>query len=530
MPRSEAAALAAGRGVHLGQLTQVLANRYDDRVAVEDDGRTPGLDHGERRTFRDIEEAVARFAAALQREGVQADERVVIAIGNRIDVVTWVCATARLGAVPVPVNARLREKEIAAIIEATRASVAVLDDDVRDRFPDELTTLPVSRLAEQIAASPDRVDEPPVALDPDATAVLLTTSGTTGLPKAAALTSRGLLSSLGRLVLAPVGRDRGLRARRDLVLACLPLTHVMGLAVTLGTLCAGVPLLRRDHFDAEVVLDLIEDRKPNVLIAVPTMYADLESVGAADRDLSSIQVFISSADVLPPDRARRFQGYGAALRVRKKGVGRALFIDIYGMVELSGGAAVRLFLPSLIGKVQAPSFALTLPGMQIRAVDEDGNPVPTGKVGELQFRGTGVLEGYEGQDDVKTEDGWFATGDHGRVWRGGFFQFAGRSKDRLKVGGFSVFPAEVETELREGPGVKDVALVGVPDERLGDRPVAVVVPAADFDEDAFLAWAAQAVAGYRRPTAVVRIDVLPRGNNGKIDRQTATQIAVDALD
>jgi HIP---CoA ligase len=200
------------------------------------------------------------------------------------------------------------------------------------------------------------------------------------------------------------------------------------------------------------------------------------------------------------------------------------------MVELSGPAAVRLYPPSPVGSLPAPSFAVTLPGVRLRVVDEDGQPVPRGTVGELQWSGPNVLEGYEGHADAGPDaDGWFGSGDQGRLLRAGLFQFAGRSKDRLKVGGFSVFPAEVEEELRDAEGVAELAIVGVPDERLGERLIAVVVPTDGFDDDRFLRWARDEVAGYRRPAEVVVVDALPRGANGKLDRDGATELAVEAL-
>jgi acyl-CoA synthetase (AMP-forming)/AMP-acid ligase II len=527
---ADVSALARGRGVHLGDLTAVLAERYGDRPAVEDPELSPGFDHGPVRTFRHLEEAVGRLAAAYEARGISVGERVLVVVDNRIDVALHAFALARLRAVPVPVNHRLTPHELDAVARATDATRAVVDADVAERLPDRLALLTADEVADDVRGTPDRHLGAPRHDDADAVALLLTTSGTTGVPKAAALTSRGLLSSLGKLVVAPVGRARGLRAGRDRVFAALPLTHVMGFAVLLGTLCAGVPLLRRGRFDADEALDLLERRRPNVVIAVPTMYADLERAGAADRDLSSVQVWVSSADAMPTDRARRFQRYGAIARVGTRGIGSALFVDIYGMVELSGAAAIRIFPPSLVGQLPVPSFAVALPGIEVRAVDEHGEPVPRGTVGELQWRGTGVLEGYEGRDDAGPDaDGWFASGDHARVYPGGFFQFAGRSKDRLKVGGFSVFPAEVEEELRDGPGLADLAIVGVPDERLGERLVAVVVPDDGFDADRFLAWAKDQTAGYRRPSEVVEVDELPRGNNGKIDRNTATELALDEL-
>jgi HIP---CoA ligase len=533
--------LVRGRGVHLGAFSAVLADTYGDRTAIDDPAPTPGLHPGGQRSYLELEDHVARLAAAHRAAGHEG-HRVVIAIGNRIDVALHVLALARIGSVAIPVNPRLKAHELEAVAEATGAERAVADAPPGETPPEDLVAaeapdLPASlTLTTSVALGqwneqhPDERVRPPDDADPDALAVLLTTSGTTGVPKAAALTSRGLLGGVGVLLAAPVGFDGPLRRGRDRVLATLPIPHVMGLGTTLGVWCAGLPLVRRHRFDAKETLDIIESERPNVVVAVPTMYADLEAAGAAERDLSSVQIWISAADVMPLDRARRFQGYGAAGIVRGRPIGTAAFVDIYGMVELSGAAAVRLLPPSPVGSLPAPQIAKTLPGFEVRVVDEEGAVLGHREPGEMQFRGPGVLEGYEGRDDAGPDaDGWLSTGDHGRTFPGGFFQFSGRAKDRLKVGGFSVFPAEVESELRQAPGVADVALVGVPDDRLGERPVAVVVPADGFDTQAFLDWAHDQVAGYRRPREVVTVDRLPRGNNEKVDRNAATDLALDAL-
>lgn len=530
MSRTATRALARG-DVHLGDLPRLLAELYGDREAVVDPGATPGFDHGPSRTFVDLEDATARLAAAHRDHGRRPGERVLVVVDNRVDIALHVFALARLGALPVPVNHRLTASEIAAVVEASDAGAAVVDPGLEDRIDEALDVVTTEALGEHLRRAPDRRVEHGEQADPRQVAVLLTTSGTTGAPKAAALTSHGLLASLGRGVRAPLGRPTGPRAGRDRMVASLPITHVMGLSVLVGAMCAGVPLVRRDRFRAEETLDLIERERANVFVGVPTMFADLERAGAAERDLSSVQAWVSSADVMPVDRARRFQRHGSMGRLLGRTFGCAAFVDIYGMVELSGGAAVRLYPPSVTPRPWLPPFAVRLPGMQVRAVDDEGNPLGAGRVGQLQFRGGGVLRGYEGRDDAgPDEQGWFSTGDYGRVWPGGVFQFAGRARDRLKVGGFSVFPAEVEHELREAPGLRDVALVGVADERLGERPVAVVVPDEGFDREAFLAWSKDHVAGYRRPTDVVETDELPRGTHGKIDRATTTEIAVEQLE
>lgn len=214
-------------------------------------------------------------------------------------------------------------------------------------------------------------------------------------------------------------------------------------------------------------------------------------------------------------------------------MGTALFVDVYGMVELSGAAAVRVYPPSLLRDVELPAVAFALPGVEIRVVDEEGRALSWGKAGALQVRGPGVLRRYEGARAAGAgplPDGWFPTGDLAKVWPGGFYSFMGRSRDWLKVGGFSVFPAEVETLLREHPDVAEVVLVGVPDERMGERPVALVIPRREpFDAEAVVGWAQEKVAGYRRPRQAIAVKALPRGNHGKVDRAAAARMAIEKL-
>lgn len=525
--------LLRGRGVHLGDLSDVLATRYKDRSALETLEAVS--------SYAQLETTVGQLAAAHRAAGVGEGDVVLVVVGNRPEILFHTLALARAGAVAAPVNARLSAPEIAAVVDATDATGVLADphlvDDLRDEGLGELrwtvtasgdrSDLDAFDLRAWLTAHPDGRMRA-AGRDADEIVMLLATSGTTGVPKAARLTSRGLLSALGRLAVAPVGHRVGLRGGRDLAIAALPLTHVMGFSVALGSLCAGVPLLHLDRFDAPTVLGLIEDRRPNVFVGVPTMYADLEAAGAADRDLSSIQLWISSADVMPVERARRFQTYGAAATVRGKPVGTAVFADLFGMVELSGPAALRVYPPSLVKPVPVPPVSVVLPGVEVRAIGDDGQELGWGEVGVLQFRGPNVLRGYAGDHGDAGPDarGWFGSGDLGRVWPGGIFQFAGRRHDRLKVGGFSVFPAEVESELREHPDVEDVAVVGLPDERQGQVPAALVVPRGrSFDVSAFLSWAEDTVAGYRRPRRAVVVDELPRGNHGKIDREAATRIA-----
>ncbi len=536
-----------GEGVGLGRLTSVLAESYSERPAIFAERSPLGLEPRASWTYATLEEDVARLAAAHEAFGHGEGRRVLVILQNRIDVLFHLFAVARAGGVPVPVNARLKAEELAAILDVTQAQAVVADGDVLARMQEggllrsglrscwsghgaKPNAADVRDLVGWLTSHPTDAMPPTESDDPSEVALLLCTSGTTGKPKAAALTSVGLLGTLGRLLAAPVGLQVGWRKGRDLLMCALPLTHVMGLSAHLAALCAGIRLLHLESFEADVFLSRLETERPNVIVGVPTMYADLERAGAAERDLSSVQLWVSGADVMPPDRARRFQRYGALTQVFGRQLGTAIFADIYGMVELSGPMALRLYPSSPSHAVELPALSFVLPGFEVRAVDEQGRVVGWGRVGGLQVRGPGVLKTYEGATSEGPDaDGWFATGDLARVWPGGLFSFVGRSRDRLKVGGFSVFPAEVEEILRLYPEAAEVTVVGLPDGRLGERPVALLIPKGSpeqFDAEAFLVWAAEHVAGYRRPRQVFVVSSLPRGNHGKINRAEATRLAL----
>lgn len=497
--------------VHLGELSALLARAYPGRLLIED------LGSGQRWTSEQLELDVARWAALYRSRGHTGVT--LLSIANDACTMVHLLALVRAGAVPVPVSPRYTHEEVQHVIEAAGATSAVTDHAMGLSVP--TTRLQACDPAGHLGPRRD---------EPGELALYMTTSGTTGRPKAASLTSAGLLSALAPLAAAPVGLRHGPRRDRDRVLSALPLTHVMGLAVALGALMSGVRWQHLPHFDALRVLDAIEQHRPNVFVGVPTMFADLEGCGLEGRQLSSVQLWISGADRMPEDRAMRFQEHGASIAPGGRGIGRAAFLDLYGMVELSGPVAMRAFLPSVVGpSLRTPHHLL--PSWKARAVDEQGKPRWWGQPGELAFHGPGVLRGYRGVEGAGPDaHGWFRSGDSGRVWPGGWFTFGGRSRDRLKVGGFSVFPAEVEASLVSYPGLRDIALVGLPDARLGERPVAAVLVDASFDRSAFLSWARGQVAGYRRPADVFIVDALPRGKNGKLDRKAITEMVCALAD
>jgi long-chain acyl-CoA synthetase len=523
------ARLSAG---HLGGVADFVGARYADRELVVG----PTLLGRDRWTGRQLADTVARLGAAFARGGIRPGQTALVATDNRVDLLLHVLALARVGAIPAPASHHLKPTELAHVAAATGADAVVADSVTMGNLGESLPTGAPRLVADGGPGGFDvlgalRAGLPPAAAAPPRpatdVALLLCTSGTTGRPKAAALTSRGLLGAYGWLSLAPVGwQGRGPRAGRDTLLTGLPLAHVMGLGTAIAALHAGIRWLHLPRFDAHTALDLIEKERVNAFLGVPTMYADLEAAGIDARDVRSVQLWMSAADKMPSDRARRFQARSGIVRLRGRTLGVAAFLDIYGMVELSGPAAVRVLPP-------APSVSLSptlpyrlLPGLQVRAVDADGRVLGWGRTGTLQLRGPGVLRGYRAIEGAGPDArGWFSTGDQGRTWPGGLFAFSGRGRDRLKVSGFSVFPAEVEEALRGCRGVADLCIVGVPDPRTGERVTAVVVADEDFDEQRFLEDARARVQGYRRPRAVVTVAAIPRGKHDKVDREAATRLA-----
>jgi acyl-CoA synthetase (AMP-forming)/AMP-acid ligase II len=299
----------------------------------------------------------------------------------------------------------------------------------------------------------------------------------------------------------------------------------MGFASLAGLAVAGIPVCFLPRFDPEGVLDAIEGRRSTMFIGVPAMYRMLLEAGASQRDLRSVRVWASGADVMPSELARAFQRMGASFTVPGTGrsVGQALFVEGYGMVEVGGAVATRVsppYLPLPFGD----ALGVTLPGYRTRVVDDAGSDVRGGTVGELWVQGPGVLDGYHGDPAATaaavTDDGWLRTGDLARRGPLGLLIFAGRKKDVIKNGGYSVFAVEVEAALEEHPDVVEAAVVGLADERRGEVPVAAVRlrAGAATTGDELVAWAAGVVAPYKAPRRVIVVDELPRTGTTKVQK------------
>lgn len=495
----------------LGSVVSTLAEVHGDSPMVDEEGWCT-------LTFNEAAMLVDEWAAVVAASTSPGD-RVVIATPNGYAQLFATLAASRAGAIPAPVNPQMTEAEVEHVVADAGAALVI-------RSIDQLDGPAVKRQnrgGREVWVGGLGVDR--CAGGDDKVAALFYTSGTTGRPKGAALTHHAILGSLASMAWLPQGVLSG-----EALLA-LPIAHIMGFVAALGAGCAGVPVRSRPRFHPVEVLNDIETRRCSLFVGVPSMYKMLANAGAAERDLKSIRVWVSGADVMPGELALEFKRFGASAELPGIGpVGEALFAEGYGMVETAGGAAAKVS-PPLLPVGLGSSVGVALPGYTFRVVDDEDRPVGIGETGNLQLKGPGLLTGYWGDAAASAEamtfDGWLRTGDRVRKGPLGLVTFQGRAKNVLKVGGFSVYPPEVEEVLESHDSVAECAVVGLPDVGLGEVPVAAVVLAADapgVTEVELLDFAADRLAAYKAPTDVWIVDSLPRTGTGKVRRDEVIDI------
>lgn len=479
------------KDLSLGNVLERLAAVHGDRLLVTESKGGLSLTH------RQAAKRVARWAGGIAARTEPGDV-VVVATPNGYAQLLLCLAVARAGCIPAPVNDAMRPDEVRHVVEDSGAAFVLRSAHEVDGHE------PVSHA---VSASGSDV------------AALFYTSGTTGTPKGAALTHDALLGSLRAAALFPS------ELRDDEAVVSLPVAHIMGFVTLLGLAATGTPTWFSSRFRAAEVLDAIETRRASIFIGVPAMYRLLLEAGAEERDLRSIRVWGSGADVMPAELAQRFKKLGATVSLPFLGdVGEATFAEGYGLVETGGGVAAKVSPPFLrLGTGDAMGFPV--PGYRLRVVDDDGDEVSPGGTGELLVRGPGVLRGYW-HDDAATaavldEDGWLHTGDLARRGPLGSIVFAGRMKDVIMRGGFSVYAVEVERVLEEHPDVLEAAVVPVPDERLGEVPGAAVRlrDGVELDQASLDAHAREHLAHYKVPVRYVAVDDLPRTGTNKVQRR-----------
>ena len=465
-------------------------------------------------TYAELAAAVDRTAAYLLALGIEPGERVAVQLPKRLPFIYFHLAAMQIGAIFLPLNPAYPLAELRYFLDDAGARLLIADANDRAKLEGLAASLPELQQTAYIDSGdaetawlPDTTPIRDRALpsDPDQTAMMLYTSGTTSRPKGAQITHGNLTANIESLHEA-----WGWRAD-DVLLHALPIFHVHGLVVALhGALHAGATAILMPAFDAEAALKLLRSRRFTVFMGVPTMHRRLYQV-AGDRriDLSHMRLMTSGSDRLPDDL---FFGYQRTFNVT--------LLERYGMTE----TGMNLSNP-LEGERRVGSVGLPLPGVEARIVDPASEqPLPDGQVGEVQIKGAHVFKGYWRQPEKTAEaftpDGWLRTGDMGMREADGYFTLKGRAKDLIITGGLNVYPPEVELVLMEHPAVAACAVIGCQDDEWGEQVVALIIPrdGASLDADELCAYCREQLAHYKAPRRVIQVDEFPRNALGKVQK------------
>ncbi|MGW9170930.1 FadD3 family acyl-CoA ligase [Streptomyces decoyicus] len=513
------------------RLVRTASRRYASREAVVD-GRT-------RVSYAELGARVEAAAAACIASGVEPGDRVALWAPNTLDWIVSALGAVTAGAVLVPVNTRFKGTEAAYVLRRTRAKllfvtgtflgtsyvaslrraakegsgrgplpglpqlekVVVLADDA----PADFTTWQ-DFLAGGADVPPETVRGRGDALYPDAPSDIIFTSGTTGHPKGAVITHAQTLRAYDAW-----SELAGLR-EGDRYLIVNPFFHTFGYkAGIIACLLRGATMIPQPVFSVETALANIAAERISVLPGPPTLHQQiLDHPARALHDLSALRLVVTGAAVVPLELVERLR---SELKI-------STVLTAYGLSESSG--VVTMCRRDDPPEVIATTSGRAIPGTEVRVVDAAGRLLPPGDPGEVQVRGYHVMAGYfedpAGTARVITPDGWLCTGDVGVLDADGNLRITDRIKDMFIVGGFNAYPAEIEQLLGRHPDIADVAVIGIPDRRLGEvgKAYAVRRAGSSLTADDLIAWSRREMANYKVPREVAFVTELPRNASGKI--------------
>jgi acyl-CoA synthetase (AMP-forming)/AMP-acid ligase II len=487
-------------------LVAAAAERYGDAEAVAD---------GDRRvSFAELEPLTRRAAAVCLHHGVQPGDRVGIWAPNTLDWVIAALGALSAGAALVPLNTRFKGEEAAWILDRSRAALTFVSPPfLGNDYPAMLgeragvvvldPALWQGGLDEAEAAE---VDRRTAGITSGDTGDVIFTSGTTGRPKGVVTTHAQTIR-----VFDTWSEIVGLRAG-DRYLVVNPFFHTFGYkAGIIACLLRGATIVPQPVFDVPVVLDLIERERISVLPGPPTLYQSiLDAPDRSARSLDSLRLIVTGAAVVPVVLIERLRQELSVETV----------LTAYGLTEATG--TVTMCRQGDDPETIATTSGRAIPDTEVRVVDPAGSAVPTGEPGEIVVRGHNVMSGYfedpEATAQTVDADGWLHTGDIGVMDERGNVRITDRLKDMYVVGGFNAYPAEIEQMLAAHPDIAESAVVGVPDERLGEVGMAFVVgrPGAALDPGEIVDWCRDRMANYKAPRTVIVVDALPRNASGKV--------------
>jgi len=518
----------------IGAVVQRAAERFGGAEAF--------VDGDVRLSFTELAAEVEQAARAFVASGIEKGDRIAIWAPNCVEWAVAELGLHTIGAVLVPLNTRFKGREAGYVLGTSRARmlftvtdfldtdyVALLDgveglDSVeetvvlRGTVPDGCTSW-ADFLARAEAVDPAVVAERAAAIDGEDTSDILFTSGTTGSPKGAMLRH-----SAGIRAYDAWSTVVGLR-EGDRYLIINPFFHAFGLkAGILACLIKGATILPHPVFDVPAVMERVPRDRISMLPGPPAVYQTILNHPDLERfDMSSLRLAVTGAAAIPVEMVRRMYDT----------LGFETVVTGYGLTEAHGIATMCRHDddPETI----ATTSGRAIPDVEVLVVDEAGDEVPRGEPGEVVVRGYNVMSGYfedpEQTAEAIDEDGWLHTGDIAVMDERGYVVITDRKKDMFIQGGFNAYPAEIESLLLDHPDIAQVAVVGVPDERLGEVGMAFVVPTTGSrpDPDDLVAWAREHMANYKAPRYVELVDELPLNASNKVLKYELRDRAIERL-
>jgi long-chain acyl-CoA synthetase len=472
---------------------------------------------GHQTTFQELDEAVERFSAHLAALGIGKGDAVALLLGNTPGFIISFYGILRIGAAVVPINPIYTAREINYILTNCHAKAIIahaplqpLINSMKDQLAPSVQLIYddfvegeysilswLQDLGTPVAAQRVNIEE-------DDLAVILYTSGTTGDPKGAMLSHRNLASNAAACVeLFNLTKD-------DRIVTVLPIFHVFCLTACLNTsIACGATILLIPKFSPTEVVRTISEEQATIFAGVPTMYNFmLQLPEPSASDFASLRGCISGGAAMPGALLSKFE---ERYQVQ--------VLEGYGLSEAS---PVATFNP-MDGVRKPGSIGVAIPGVEIKVVDEDGQEVPRGEIGELIVKGPNVMLGYLGMPEATRfalRDGWLYTGDMAKMDEDGYMFIVDRKKDMILVGGYNVYPREVEEVLYKHPAIVEAAVVGSPDEEHGEVVKAVIVRSnPQLAESEIIQYCQDKLAKYKIPKRIEFVSALPKNSTGKIIRK-----------
>ncbi|MDN3016280.1 long-chain-fatty-acid--CoA ligase [Paenibacillus sp. BSR1-1] len=466
-------------------------------------------------TYAELDKVVDSAASGLSAEGIRKGDRVALMLGNCSEFVIAYYGILRAGAVVVPINPAYTSGEISYILSNSQAKALIAHSFLEQKISPLREKLENLKLViytdsiesewtwERLIHHPKEVFENP-SIDEDDLAVILYTSGTTGKPKGAMLSHRNMASNTASM------SQLGEFTEEDRIIAVLPMFHVFCIATCINIpIACGAAIVIVPKFSPNEVIKTIRREKATIFAGVPTMFSFLFQVpGTTAEDFSSIRACFSGGASIPVELLHRFE---EKYKVH--------VLEGYGLSET---APVTAFNP-LRGTRKPGSVGIDIPEVKNKVVDLNGVEVPRGEIGELIVQGPNVMMGYLGMPEATSsalKDGWFYTGDLARMDEEGYIYIVDRKKDMILVGGYNVYPREVEEVLYQHPAIVETVVIGIPDKEYGEIVKAFVVTNDEgITTDDIQYFCQDKLAKYKLPKQVEFMSELPKNSTGKILRR-----------